>query len=432
MKVGALTAEADLLGGRVRARWTVARTPGDPEPVFRLRRKTRDFTFPPLSPGEDDPYAVLDGPLEALGAVRTFALPPGPADAVEVASVLGSGSVELLRVTRRTTGDVVEVEVLDPGPDGRGLAAGRPLYYELGWEPPGRPGELETRQAVAVPTARGSGGAALWELLPDVLRRHDVVPGPERAEWAGIPERGTRTPDSVDPRERAGQLRRLLDVVGAGVDHLRSRADGLRDLRDVDAVDARLLPHLAAWVGWDLGWDRPVPARRHEIRYAAKLYGLTGTVPGVAVWTKRLTDWDVDVQEFWRNVFVTNDTGNPDDPRDAGSRTVDTADAALLASLGGRDDRGDYTYDTSPQGRYAFDKVGLFVEPTVEDGAGGRRTEPAVDVLRKRARLLRSTDRFLPVNMRAVVVVGGTDEVTDDVHLGVTAGTEDAHDETDD
>ena len=119
-----------------------------------------------------------------------------------------------------------------------------------------------------------------------------------------------------------GQLRRFVDLFGAGFDHLRSRADGLRDLHAVDTVDYRMLPHMAAWLGWDLSHDKPIPLQRHEIKYAAQLYRITGTLPGSMIWVKRLTGWDARVKEFWRNVFFTNDLGNPDDPDDRGSRTA--------------------------------------------------------------------------------------------------------------
>ena len=143
-----------------------------------------------------------------------------------------------------------------------------------------------------------------------------------------------------------GQLRRFVDLFGAGFDHLRSRADGLRDLHEVDTVDYRMLPHLAAWLGWDLSHDKPIPLQRHEIKYAAALYRITGTLPGSMIWVKRLTGWDARVKEFWRNVFFTNDLGNPDDPDDRGSRTLDTSDAGLLAGMGTFDDAVDYVSDS--------------------------------------------------------------------------------------
>jgi phage tail-like protein len=435
--VGDLRAEADLLGGRLHAVWRTtlegAESPAD-LPVFALRRKERDFEFTPVEAGHDDPHLVYRGTnafLDGLGTRRSFTLAISPVDDAQevlVESILGDDvRREVLRVTERRGVDAngrafVERDVLEPA-----RPAGVTAYYELQWDDAAG---AQSRRATATPTGPGDGARVLYEMLPDIARRHDVVPSgvaDTDGSWVGIPERGRLTPGVFDPFEHAGVAQRLVELIGVTLDHLRGRAEGLRDLRDVDHVDARYLPYLAAWVGWDLGYDHSVPLRRHEVRYAAKLYRITGTVPGCAVWVKRLTGWTSDPQEFWRNVFVTNDTGNPDDPRDNGSRTVDTDDAALVASLGGRDDLGAYTYDTSPEGRYAFDKIGFFVTPLAPDPATGEPGDDAAAVARKRARLLRNTDRFLPVNMRALVIVEGeTDEHADDVALGVTQGTSEA------
>ncbi len=158
-----------------------------------------------------------------------------------------------------------------------------------------------------------------------------------------------------------------------------------------------MLPHLAAWLGWNLSVDQPIPLQRHEVRYAAQLYRITGTVPGCVLWAKRLTGWDVQVREMWRTVFVTNDLGNPGDPDDRGSRTLDCSDAALLARLGTADDVGDYTYDAGPDGLHAFTVVAFYATP---DPA-----QTVDDVLARRGRLLNGTTFFLPFNLRAAVVL---------------------------
>ena len=64
------------------------------------------------------------------------------------------------------------------------------------------------------------------------------------------------------------------------------------------------------------------------------------------LWVKRLTGWDAQVKEFWRNVLFTNDLGNPDDPNDRGSRTVDTVGPGPLAASARCDDELDYVCDT--------------------------------------------------------------------------------------
>jgi hypothetical protein len=138
-------------------------------------------------------------------------------------------------------------------------------------------------------------------------------------------------------------------------------------------------------------------------------------VPGAVIWVKRLTGWDARIKEFWRNVFFTNDLGNPHDPNDPGSRTLDTGDQALLDAIGTFDDRADYVSDTGtgPGVRYATNAVGVFAEPEPDDSAD--------DVLRKRGRVVSSASIFLPFNLRAVVVVEAeTVTQTSDENLGLT------------
>ena len=181
-----------------------------------------------------------------------------------------------------------------------------------------------------------------------------------------------------------------------------------------------MLPHLASWLGWDLSHDKPIPLQRHEIKYAAALYRITGTLPGSTLWVKRLTGWDARVKEFWPNVFFTNDLGNPDNPGDRGSRTLDTSDKGLLDGMGTFDDAVDYVSDSGPgqDDWYSLTTVGVFAKPEPGDDA--------TTVVQKRARILQNVEAFLPFNLRAVVVIE-TDTVpaVDDVTLGLTRAKDD-------
>ena len=426
MRIEGFGAAADIVGRRVRVRWEIVLEEGESPadvPALTLRRKERDFGFP--EPVADDPFLIYD----------SAAFPPGGATVTEVdlgGGLLPDGSrrvvvassaaradtgreVEVLRRTRTTTvgpdGRVTRQgeEVLDPGPDGGGLRPRTTYYYELaaadGAEVPGWAGRRP--RAIATPTGAYGSGRALYDQLPAIYRRHDVVTARPGREVGAIPE---AVPDN-------GQLRRLVDVFGAGLDHLRGRAEGLLDLHDLDTVDARLLPHLAAWLGWDLSPDVPIPLQRHEVRYAAHLYRITGTLPGCTVWAKRLTGWDVQVREMWRSVLVTNDLGNPDDPNDPGSRTLDTSDPAALAAIGTVDDPFDYTYDASPDGVHAFTVVAFHATP-----APGQGVE---DVLARRGRLLSGTSFFLPFNLRpAVILALSVEEGGETSTLGLTATTD--------
>ena len=208
----------------------------------------------------------------------------------------------------------------------------------------------------------------------------------------------------------------MVDLFGVGSDHLRSRADGLRTLHDVEYVAPDHLGHLAQLVGWDLFDGSSIAERRHQIRYAARLYALTGTAPGLQLWAKRLTGWDVEIQEFHENVLWTNDPGGEAATTRTGSFTVDTADAQLVASLRTSADRGDYTYDTrqTSDARYSPHTVGIF--PTLDSDDTATTVELKIDRLRS------SVDRFLPANLRLVVVLPETRSTSSTrVALGASA-----------
>jgi phage tail-like protein len=423
MRVEGFSAVADLVGRRVKVGWDVVLDEGESPgaPALSLRRKERDFEFPDAG-GGPDPFLVYDSSTFPPAGTAVVEVDLGEraengtrtaTTAETVSREIDGVAVEVLRRTRTVTFDSarrptrVREEILDVHDRPAGLEPGTTYYYELSG--PVLPEEArELFRTSATPTEVHRSGRMLYDLLPAILRRHDVTTGPDGGAGA-LPE----------ARRTTGQLRRYMDVFGAATDHLRSRADHLRSLHDVDTVDARMLPHLASWLGWDLSHGKPIPIQRHEIKYSAHLYGVTGTVPGCMLWVKRLTGWDTRIKEFWRNVFFTNDLGNPHDPADHGSCTVDTSEAALLAARGAFEDALDYVYDTGtePEDRFAYTAIGVFAPPDPGD--------TAADVQRKRASVLNSTRLFLPFNLRVVVVLE-TDavEVTAESRLGLP-GTDD-------
>jgi phage tail-like protein len=420
VRVGGFTAESDIVGRRVKVSWEVRLNEGEgmgAAPALVLRRKERDFEFP--APGvDDDPFLVYASGAfpPAVGTVTEIDLGPAVEQGVRTMTTVDSVAVpidgvpvEVLRRTRTVSFDSARNptgyrdEILDVAARAEGLQPGTTYYYEL-LGPPVPEDDPDAFRAVATPTEVHRSGRMLYDQLPAIVRRHDVTKGPA-LDTGAVPE---ASPEN-------GQLRRFVDLFGAGFDHLRSRADGLRELHAVDTVDYRMLPHMAAWLGWDLSHDKPIPLQRHEIKYAAALYRITGTLPGSMIWVKRLTGWDARVKEFWRNVFFTNDLGNPDDPDDRGSRTLDTSDEALLAGMGTYDDRVDYISDsgTGQDARYSLTTVGVFATPEPGDDAA--------TVVQKRARVVQNAGVFLPFNLRAVVVIE-TDTVAavDDETLGLT------------
>jgi phage tail-like protein len=364
-------AEADVVGGRVKLSF-------DATGAAVIRRKRRDFEFPAEGFVAYDDREFPPPGTEVTEVDLGTTIEDGQRTVRFAESVSRDGS-EILRRTTATTFDALgavvarRIEVLDYGMEPGGLTPGVPLYYQLGSD-----------RAVATPGAAHGSGRDLYARLPAFLHRTDTVaraPGLE-----SIPEAAARS----------GQLRRFVDLFGAGLDAVRSSADGLRDLHNVDEVDHRRLPLLARWIGWELSEDAPIPVQRHEIRHAAALYRITGTIPGCRLWVKRLTGWDAEVKEFARNVLRTNDLGNPSDPADRGSCTVDTSDTARLARRGTAQDDLDYTLETGPEARFANNAVGLFVTPGAD--------ETAAEVARKRARLVAGASRFMPFNVRAVVI----------------------------
>jgi phage tail-like protein len=306
--------EADLVGRRVCVRWTVVFDPGETladEPDVRLRRKENDFQFPPPGPGGSDPYRVYDSTaFPPAGIVRELPSRESYDDAgrrtlevVVTVSVPGDPrEVEILRRTERTlyaaTGEVLQrqVEVIDVDRRREGLTPGTTYYYELTSSAvspaPGQPPWRDT----AMPGEGYGIGARLYQMLPGIQQRHDTVRRPATPGAEAIPEAAPT----------GGQLRRFIDVFGAGADALRSSAEGLREIRDLDTADHRYLPLLARWIGWDLSFDAPVPNRRHEIKFAPALYQLTGTIASAQIWVQFATGWASRVKEYVHNVFRTN------------------------------------------------------------------------------------------------------------------------------
>src|SRR5262245_20988163 len=75
MRVGGFSADADVVGRRVKISWDVHLESGEglgAAPALALRRKQRDFEFPARDP--DDPFLVYD----------STAFPPAGTDVVEI------------------------------------------------------------------------------------------------------------------------------------------------------------------------------------------------------------------------------------------------------------------------------------------------------------------------------------------------------------
>ncbi len=407
MNLQNLTATSDLVGRRIRLGWDVILAAGEsfsaiPEVV--IRRKTRDFEFPAPATGSPDLFILYDSSAfpPAGDAAEEIDLGSGRRSGVRFTSsaisVARSIAGKLVEVQRLTVWRYVDdagnplsqhVQLLDHDLEDTGLLPDTTYYYQLTTTLPGATSPLVL---TAVGTAREflGLGQTVYRSIPSVYRAPDVVTGQPLTGTDFIPEAAVRT---------SGQLARFVDIFGLALDNLAGLAAGVAGLHDVDEVDYRVLPLLAQWVGWDLSFDRPIPMQRHEIKYAAALYSITGTVPGCMLWVQRLTGWTAQIKEFGRNVFVTNDVGNPADTTQTGSYTANTSDAALVAGRGTFADALSYTYDTGlGEGNwFSFHTIGIFA--TLAAG------ETVVTFQENRARLLNSLALFVPVNLRVVLVV---------------------------
>ena len=268
MRVEGFTAKADIVGRR-RLTWQFALDQGDraaaagsrsaascatsssPPPARRPLPRLRQR--PTFLPGGTSVTEVDLGEAVERGA-RTVATAESVAREIDGVPC-GRGA---RRRTRTVTFDAARnpvgylEEILDVEDRATGLDPGTPYYYELvGDALPGD--DPDAFRAVAVPTeVHRSGRSALRPAAGD-------RPPPRRHEGPGA--RHGRHPGGRARERPAAAVRRSL---GPGFDHLRSRAAGLRGLHDVDSVDYRLLPHLAAWLGWDLSYGKPIPIQRHE------------------------------------------------------------------------------------------------------------------------------------------------------------------------
>ena len=300
------TASADLVGRRIALRWSVFPIDDGVLPRVMLRRKERDFNFT----AETEPYLLYDSgafpPAEVPGELAVHPL-AGSEDTVEglrcterICTVTRREEgrwIEIVRRTERTLFNVdrsvarQDVELLDAGGGSQPLQPGLTYYYQLDAQTvPATP-----LRATATPTGVHQYHRALYELLPAVYRRHDTGERPRDARTGLWPE--------ANPA--GGPLHRLTDVFATAVGALRSSADGLRGLRDVDLTDARFLPVLAQWIGWQLT-DDDIARQRAEITAAPTRYRSVGTVAGVRAIIEHHTGMSVRIGEPAQNISLTN------------------------------------------------------------------------------------------------------------------------------
>jgi phage tail-like protein len=309
MIVSDFFARADLVGRRIVLSWNIGlKGTGNLAgiPSIQVRRKIRDFEFGPVVPGDTSiVYDSVSGPppgasVSLLNPWERIENNIRTVTAVETASRNIAGRIaEVYRCTISTCYDQFNralgrtIEVMDLGDAIGGLQPGTTYYYILivNW-----PSGVKTMRSVAAPGEGFGLSRVMYESLPSIFKRHDVVSRQATPGAEGIPEAVARS----------GQLRRFIDLFGTSLDMMRSGAEGLRGLRSIDSVDYRMLPYLAKWIGWSIPADKSVAVQRNEIINAPELYTLIGTIPGLKLWAERLTGWNCGIKEFIHNVFKTN------------------------------------------------------------------------------------------------------------------------------
>ncbi len=267
-----LNARANLGEQCIDLDWTW-RTSGPQSTRFRLLRRQRRYPV-----GLQDGVCVLDMSVPADGDPEYAPLKAPRTRRLDEGLAPGSSGT-LCEKDDPDSGDrVYTISVADLG-----VEAEVCYYYALFVDdtPSARP----SLRASATAAAEYGFTEQLYRLLPGVYRYYDE-PSPD--------ERGR------------GPLRGYLGVCGAALDYLRSRAEGLRGLHDVQHTGAGLLPHLARYIGWDLDLTRDEIAQRMEIMFAPELYRKVGTIPSLQALVNRVTGWDCRIKEFVHNVCLSN------------------------------------------------------------------------------------------------------------------------------
>jgi phage tail-like protein len=158
-----------------------------------------------------------------------------------------------------------------------------------------------------------------YRMLPAVHQREDrpLRPDEVHALDPAVQERLRVLPPNL---RDAGQLRRYLAAAAAPLALMRSTAEGLRQLRDIDRVPPEYLPLMAAYLDWPTDRTLPVYLQRNEIRAAPTLYRGVGTVPILRSIVTRYTGWQIKVAEYaqhinrshhapQQNLFALRETG---------------------------------------------------------------------------------------------------------------------------
>ena len=155
--------------------------------------------------------------------------------------------------------------------------------------------------------AAGHCGAAerIFALLPAIHQRLDrpldaaalaALTQAQRDALAALPE----------DLAQSGQLRRFVLSLFRPFDLVRSAAEALPQLRNVDLAPPDALAALAESLGWELDATLPLARRRNDARFAPAILRRNGSVEGVVTLIERYTGWRVDLVERHRRLWRTH------------------------------------------------------------------------------------------------------------------------------
>jgi hypothetical protein len=143
-----------------------------------------------------------------------------------------------------------------------------------------------------------------YKMLPGVHQLHDTL---SNSELALLSPAVVNALNALPPRLHGrGPLWRFLHATAAPLNVMRSSAEALRQLRDIDVVPPEFLPAMAHWLNWDLSRTLPVYAQRNEIRVAPRLYKSVGSVPNLRAIVNRYTTWYSQAAEFAQHITRSN------------------------------------------------------------------------------------------------------------------------------
>lgn len=161
------------------------------------------------------------------------------------------------------------------------------VYYYSIFEP-GPGGTYKTNRdwrVDAIPTRPVGFDQRMYALLPPVLQQMD---------------------EPTVTQQGNGDLRKFVALFGAAADQARSLMDQARCRHDLHNAPARVLPHMACWIGWQLDLTLDEQAQRRDIGMAPEVFETVGSLPNLQALVNRMTRWDCRVKEFVHNVFLTN------------------------------------------------------------------------------------------------------------------------------